>query len=1256
MKIHSFNFNNAFAQLRSIGSLFAALALVLGTISFVGLLVLAPSASAQKTSGTITGTVTDPSGAVVPSATVSVVSERTGAAREAMTNEQGSFSFPELQPGTYSITVNKAGFKKLSLRGVELHVADVTNLNLKIDMGAASETVMVESSAVSVNTSTGDVSNIMLGEQVRELPMNGRNFVQLTTLVPGAAVGEAFDNKNKGLFAGVDISFSGSPSVNNQWTVDGAGNNDIGSQRTILVYPSIDGIEEFKIQRNSYGPEFGGAGGAQINVVTKGGANQYHGDVYYFGRNNALNAKNYFLQSGCTLPGDTSCKKQLLRRNDFGYTVGGPIKKDKLFFFWSEEWNRERRGRVHSHWIPTASEFGGDFSDLAAAHAAATASGTACLGPAIPLDPETGNRFVDPVTGVTNDKIPANRLSPGGQAYLATLPLPNRADLCAQNNWIDQVRIPVDWREENIRGDWNITKKTSLMLRYTQDAWVNSLHADEAAGLWGDSDYPALSDTWNQPGKMSVAKITTTISNTAVNDFQFSWSGNRITVSRAGDDPTLNDKINAAIPRLFPFSDKIHGDQAAEPVFWAGTTPSGLLGIISPWKNRQDLFVWKDDFSKVSGKHTFKVGFLYSRNAKDEEVGAEGGEIWGGGDAQSAAVDYKGPGWANPNFNGCSAGGWSGSTCTAAIGTTNFYADHLLRGETFGYDEAQHDNTALVRWRDYEFYGGDTYKVGRRVTLNYGARWSIIRAPYLDDNKLASFSPAVYAAETAFSTSDSCRGMVLAKGATNLCSTIGSSIVPPFFENRSLVHNNNHMIAPRVGIAWDVFGTGRFALRAGVGQFFSRDRLLAISMRSNNTPFGVSTGSVRTLDGALTVINAKKPDGTPNPLHAGNADICVTQGCAFDVSLGGSPHQGLDPSPKQSNSWQWNLTTETALWRNSKLEVGWVANRGIHLQNAYDANQIPVADRLHAAQLAVTGGKPETLKPYPYNTSGQMTIWAHTGDSIYHSLQAMFSNKFQNNSMLQVAYTFSKNLGDTTFGYVGTGTVFADNTNHRANRGPVDFDRRHVLSATLIYNLPALKNSNTFVRQVAGGWESNTIVNYASGNALTIQGSNSLGDASGTATSGSFTGRPLRDYSQPCHLSSSPRNQWLNPKAFTWDGYKLGTFGNSGPGACPGPPVDNVDFSIVKNWKMTERFKLQLRLEMFNVFNHPQFRFNGSNLGYNVTGVIPVDASGANCKTTPDTCVALKGGTLAAGDRFGQTEFLSQSGNREIQYALKFIF
>jgi hypothetical protein len=1224
------------------------------------LFVTLPFASAQKTSGTITGTVTDPSGAVVQGATVTLVNLATGATRNTSTNDQGSFTFPELGAGTYKLSVNKAGFKQVTHNNVELHVADVTALNVELPVGGAGEIVEVEanSSAVALQTQSGEASNVMLGQQIRELPLNGRSFVQLTTLVPGAAVGESFDNKNKGLFSGVDISFSGSPSVDNQWTVDGASNNDIGSQRTILIYPSIDGIDEFKIQRNSYGPEYGGASGAQINIVTKGGGNQFHGDVFYFGRNDYLNSRNFFLlPCGPGVPAD-ACKKNLLRRNDYGYTFGGPVKKDKIFFFWSQEWNDERRGRVHTHWTPTAPERNGDFSDLAAARLGAgvdPATGVYgpdphCAGPVVPTDPATGFGFASNGTldgSAVDNIIPANRLSPAGQAYIAPIALPNLSNLCLENNWVTQVPIPVDWREENVRGDINLTHNTSLMLRYTQDKWLNFLHADEAAGLWGDSDYPALSDNWNQPGKSAVAKLTTILGGSAVNDFQFSWSGNRIFISRGGDTPVLNDNINAVLPRIFPYTDKMHGDQVGWPQFWTGTSPSGELGIISPWVNRQDLFVWKDDFSKVAGNHTFKAGFLYSRNAKDEEVGDEYGELWTGGDAQGPAVDYNGPGWTGP-FSYC---GWG---CT---GTQNYYANYLLKGETFGYDETQRDSTALVRWRDYEFYGGDTWKVGRRLTLNYGARWSLIRTPYLDDNQLGGFSPAVYASQTSAPAGDPCRGIIIAKGADGSgCALLGSVLTPPQFENRALVRNNNHMIMPRFGFAWDVFGTQRFVLRGGVGQFASRDRLLAISMRSLNTPFGVGTGAVRTLDGPLI------------PQTAAGAD-CVTQGCIYGAALGGSPHQGLDPSPNQANSWQWNVTTETALGRDSKLELAWVANRGIHLQNAYDANQIPGADRLLAAQISVTpdsshpGITAASFKPYPFNTSAQMTIWSHTGDNIYHSLQAMFTTKLHRNSMLQAAYTWSKNLGDTTFGYVGTNTVFSDNTNPRTNRGPVDFDRRHVFSANFIYNFPELAGWNGFERSVIGGWESSTIVNYASGNALTVQGSNGLGDVTGTGTTGGlFTGRPLRVYSEPCHLSNSPTSQWLNPAAFTWVGYQLGSFGNGGPGLCAGPPTANVDFSLDKNWtfgflgrSFGEKAKLQFRLDFFNLFNHPQFRFNGQNLAFNASGLTPVDASGNSCLADYTTCAAI-GGTESLGSGFGQPRFLTQSGNREIQYGLKIIF
>src|SRR5258707_158088 len=347
----------------------ARLSVVVCLLSFF----LTFSVNAQKVTGSVSGTVTDESNASVAGADVTIISELTGASRSTTTSAEGTFSFQELNAGTYRLVVSKSGFKKVEERNLEVHVSDIATVTVKLPVGVLVETVTVEASSVQVETQTGTVSNIINGEQVRELPMNGRNFVQLTTLLPGAAVAENFDAKNKGLLAGVDISFSGAPANANQWRVDGANNNDIGSQRTILVYPSIDAIEEFKILRNSYGPEFGGAGGAQINIVTRGGGNDFHGSAFYFGRNDALNAKNVLL--GPTDP------KQLLRRNDYGYTIGGPIKKDKVFFFWSEEWNKEKRARVRSNQVPTALMRTGNFSELAGCPSQ------------IPIDPTTGLRF-----------------------------------------------------------------------------------------------------------------------------------------------------------------------------------------------------------------------------------------------------------------------------------------------------------------------------------------------------------------------------------------------------------------------------------------------------------------------------------------------------------------------------------------------------------------------------------------------------------------------------------------------------------------------------------------------------------------------------------------------------------------------------------------------------------------------------------------------------------------------------------------------
>jgi Carboxypeptidase regulatory-like domain len=1205
-----------------------------------------PVSFAQKTTGDIDGTVTDPSGAAVPGCALTLTDQDNGAARETTSNAQGNFKFLQLPVGTYTLKATKNGFKAMSQKDVEVHVATTTKTIVKLEVGAAAETVIVEAAAVNLNTENGVVGNVMLSNQVSQLPLNGRNFIELTTLMPGAAVGGGFDNKNKGLLAGVDISFSGAPANANQWQVNGANNNDQGSQRTILVYPSVDAIEEFKILRNSYGAEYGGAGGAQINLVTRSGGNQFHGSVYYYGRNDALNAENYFLgqqKIGCAV-GDPVCgKKNFLRRNDYGFRVDGPVKKDKLFFMFSEEWNRERRGQVRQAWIPTPAELGGNFNDLAAARIAAGASPAKnanltqdasgnrinCGGPPMPNDPATGMPFA-------NYTIPSARLSPAGEAYLSQLPPPNITNLCASHDWVSQVGIPLNWREDMVRGDYNLTKRTSLMISFTNESWVNPLHGYEEGGLWGDSNWPAVSDSWSQPSKMLVAKLTSTLGSNKVNDFAFSWSANRINITQAGDNPKLQQQIVSAMPLIFPTSGKLHSNQLPQQICWCST----YMGSLGPWSNRQDLFTWKDDFSISMKSHTFKMGVLYDQNAKDEEQGQEAGGMWGAaGYIGSTGITVSG----GPGF-----GGWS-------TPTGNQWSDTILKNVLWGVNENSKNLISDPRWRDVEFYFGDNWKMTKTLTLDYGVRYSLMPDAWLADNRLASFEPYAYnpnlvnpATGKADPTSP-CNGIVLAKGAPNGCAAQGFP-GGVYSKNRSIIPSNKHLFAPRLGFAWDVFGHGMWVMRGGVGQFFTRDPISGSTTRlvGANPPFTVGVGPERTLDGPTFAQGVNMNDfGSP----------------------GGTPAQSVQISPSLANSWQWNLTTELAPFRNSKLEIGYVGLRGIHLDTYVDLDQLPPQNRLAWIEGS---GNDNPLFPFGalYSAAPKaMYQWAHYGDSVYHSLQSQFTLKLPHSSIFQSSYTWSKNIANTEGDYPNNQDGIADLYNPRASRGLSNFDRTNVFSSSLIYNLPSLEGWNGFLKGVAGGWETSTVVSVATGNALTITGQlqgNTCLSACGTANQVNVRGDPWGVYANASqnHYSVRPlmtglpcfsgnNLQWINPKAFTMNGYVLGQRPFGDTGQCHGPGIRDVDFALDKNWGLPkmlgENTKLQFRLEFFNLFNHPMFRYGGSAGDSNAN--LNFVASGGQIVNG-----VVQGSTLQGGSTFGNTPFSSNLGNREIQYALKFIF
>src|ERR1044071_9043129 len=479
--------------------------------------LLAGAHAQTSTAGSISGTVRDPQGAAVPNAQVVIEEETTAQKRPVRTGGDGTYSAESVPVGRYSVSAAPQGFKRTVATGIEVHVAERVVADIKLEVGAVTETVTVTGAAQLVETESGRVSSLVSEKQVTELPLNGRNYAALVTLVPGLSApneGGAFGTRGTGLDSHVDMSVNGNQSNANLWTVDGVNNMDVGSNATLLVFPSIDSIAEFRVERNSFSAEYGQAQGAVINLITKGGGNDFHGAGFYFLRDDSLNAADAFLNANPArnAKGDFIHKGELKYKN-FGFNFNGPVWKNKAFFFWSEEWRREKRGTtLPQQTVPTAAEKVGDFSG-------------ALTGP-LPHIPGSCVTVanVTTCTPFPGNKIPTAQLSPAGLAIMRVFPDPNGAG----GLWVDAPTQPINTRQDNIRGDVNITSNMNVMVRWINEYWI---HGVASGNFWGDSPFPTLSSDWDQPSHSFAVKVANTLSSTAVNEFQFSRAGNDIKIT-----------------------------------------------------------------------------------------------------------------------------------------------------------------------------------------------------------------------------------------------------------------------------------------------------------------------------------------------------------------------------------------------------------------------------------------------------------------------------------------------------------------------------------------------------------------------------------------------------------------------------------------------------------------------------------------------------------------------------------------------------
>ena len=646
------------------------------------------------------------------------------------------------------------------------------------------------------------------------------------------------------------------------------------------------------------------------------------------------------------------------------------------------------------------------------------------------------------------------------------------------------------------------------MLRYTQDSWENG--APSAGQLWGDDPFPAVDSNWDQPGRSLVLQLNQNIGRRAVNTLQFSYSANASPSTRGGEDAELNEQINDGHPPRLPGGVKHYGADRAIRIFWGGGgyAPSGTR---RPSSNNQDLFVLKDDYSQVFGRHFFKVGVLVSTNKKNEDVG--------GGSASRLRS--------------------SGAPRASAAGADhrNVLADFLLKDMTCGFAENPRSPLAHQRWQDLEAYVPDSWKVHPRLTLDLGVRYSYFPNPYEADDRVASFDPP-----------PSTRRWATTPATASWCRP-GSQLLPaegaPRAARRARTARSprTRRTCSRRGWAWPGTCSAR------------QDR----AARRPGPVLSCASASTSSWPSSATRRSPRR--------RTACARWTAPEPCAGCFALGnGVPANGRETRGKVPYNWQWNVTVSSELFKNTTLELGYVGNKGRDITRKVDLNQVPAPNTSRLRPRQRQRRRPAALRPYGVFGDARITSHDHSGSSIYHSLQTQIVSRFGNRSQFQASYTWSRMIDDATadVGNALSQLSVTDSSQLDLDRGLSPQSRKHVFNASLVLNGPSLEGRSASTRRLLGDWQFTSAMFASSGQPITVYMGNVPGITNGPAGTGfaDNSGRTACPASPAGATAAS--EAWLNPAAFTLLGYQLGTSGDSGRGICDGPGIFQADLALYK--------------------------------------------------------------------------------------------